>query len=129
MKNQIINWTLRLVPSIILLQTLFFKFSGAEESIFIFSQLGAEPAGRIGSGIIELIAGILLIIPATSGIGAVLGIGTMTGAIASHLTILGIEVMNDGGQLFVYALITWLCCLAVAWKNRHSIPILNRYFQ
>ncbi|MBK8846600.1 MAG: DoxX family protein [Bacteroidetes bacterium] len=109
MKNKLI-WIPRLIASFILLQTLFFKFSGAEESIFIFSQLGAEPAGRIGSGVIELIAGILLLIPWFSGWGALIGAGTMAGALLSHLFVLGIEIKNDGGQLFAYALITFICC-------------------
>jgi uncharacterized membrane protein YphA (DoxX/SURF4 family) len=90
MKTEIIKWIFRIVASIILLQTLFFKFSGAEESIYIFSTLGIEPYGRIGSGIAELIVVILILIPRTTWLGALGGIGVMTGAIASHLFVLGI---------------------------------------
>lgn len=119
MKN-IITWILRLVPAIILLQTLFFKFTGAEESIYIFEMLGAEPYGRIGSGVIELIAAILLLIPSKSYWGAFLGAGTMAGAIASHLFVLGIEVKNDGGTLFALAIITLVFCIIIMIRNKNK---------
>jgi hypothetical protein len=88
-----------------MVQTLYFKFTGQSESIYIFSQIGIEPWGRIGSGVAELIASVLLLVPATILIGAIMAIGIMLGAIATHLFILGIEVQGDGGQLFAYALI------------------------
>lgn len=106
-------WVLRLIPAIILLQTLFFKFTGAEESIYIFTTLGVEPYGRIGSGIIELIAAILLLLPSKSHWGAFLGAGVMVGAIAAHLLVLGIEVKNDGGTLFILALVTFIFCITI----------------
>lgn len=109
----IISWIAQIAAAVILLQTLWFKFSGAAESVYIFSLLGVEPYGRIGSGVIELIAGILLLTPRYCWIGAGLGLGTMAGAIASHLTILGIDILGDGGQLFALALITFVCCAAV----------------
>ena len=87
-----------------MLQTLFFKFTGAEESVYIFTQIGMEPWGRIGTGIMELTASILILYPKTTPYGALLAIGLMAGAIFFHLTKLGISVKNDGGQLFVYAL-------------------------
>ena len=107
----------RLIAAVILLQTLWFKFTGAEESIYIFSKLGAEPYGRIGSGIIELIAGILLLTPRYCWIGALLGLGTMAGAILSHITVLGIDILGDGGQLFALAIITFKCCAIVFFLN------------
>ena len=97
-------WILRVLAAIILLQTLYFKFSAAPESIYIFSKLGMEPWGRISVGIMELIAGILILVPATTPYGALLAIALMGGAIFFHLTKLGISVQNDGGQLFIYAL-------------------------
>jgi uncharacterized membrane protein YphA (DoxX/SURF4 family) len=111
-KNQTrLAWLLRLVAAIIMLQTLYFKFTGAEESVYIFTTLGIEPYGRIGSGIIELIASVLILIPSTTAVGALLAIGVMSGAILSHLTKLGIEVQNDGGQLFIYALLVFISSL------------------
>ena len=103
--STISTWVLRLLAAIILLQTLFFKFTAAEESVYIFTQIGMEPVGRIGIGIMELIAAILILYPKTTPYGALLAVGLMAGAVFFHLTKLGIVVKNDGGQLFVYALI------------------------
>ncbi|WET03427.1 MULTISPECIES: DoxX family protein [Flavobacterium] len=121
MKTQVILWVLRLTASVILLQTLYFKFTGAPESIYIFSTLGIEPYGRLGSGIAELIFAILILIPKTTWLGALGGIGVMTGAVFSHLFVLGIEVKNDGGLLFTLALITFLCCLGLLYLNKNKI--------
>jgi uncharacterized membrane protein YphA (DoxX/SURF4 family) len=121
----IISWALRLVAAGILLQTLFFKFTGAEESKYIFSALGAEPWGRIGSGVVELIAAILLLIPRTTTIGALLALGTMSGAILSHVAVLGIEVKNDRGLLFTLAMIVFFSCLGVLFLHRHEIPLIG----
>ena len=107
----VIAWTLRIVPAIILLQTLFFKFTAAPESVYIFSTLGLEPWGRILVGIAELTAAVLLLIPGTTVFGAALGIVLMSGALFGHLTKLGIVVQNDGGELFILALIVLIACL------------------
>ena len=128
MSNKIIDWVLRLVPAFILLQTLFFKFSASEESVYIFTQVGAEPYGRIGSGIVELIAGICLLYRPLVWLGSGLAFGVMSGAILSHIAILGYVVMDDGGQLFAYAVITWIFSAILLWKNRLDIPIINSYF-
>jgi len=124
MKNILFIWIIKLVAVIILLQTLYFKFTAAPESIFIFSTLGIEPFGRIGSGIVELIASILILIPRTTLLGAVLGFATMLGAIFSHIFVLGIEIQNDGGTLFVLAVITLLCCLILIYNQKDKIPNL-----
>ncbi|CAA9200487.1 DoxX family membrane protein [Flavobacterium collinsii] len=120
-KSERIVWILRIVAAGILLQTLFFKFSGAKESIYIFSTLGIEPYGRIGSGIVELIVAILILIPKTTWVGALGGCGVMTGAIFSHLFVLGIVVQNDGGFLFFLATITLLCCLGLLYFNKNKL--------
>ncbi len=112
-----------------MLQTLYFKFSGAEESVYIFTKIGLEPVGRYASGIAELIASILILIPATRGIGAILGTGIMAGAILSHITILGLEVMNDKGLLFIYAIITFTMCMFNTWIYRKQIPLISKYSQ
>ncbi|HOZ69199.1 MAG TPA: DoxX family protein [Chitinophagaceae bacterium] len=106
-----VTWLLRIVAAVILLQTLYFKFTGHPESVALFTKLGVEPWGRIGTGVIELVAGILLLLPATVFIGAFLGIGLMSGAILSHLTIIGISSGDDGGQLFIMAILVWVICL------------------
>lgn len=120
-----VSWIAQIVAAAILLQTLFFKFTGAPESIYIFETLGAEPWGRIGSGVVELMAGLLLLTPSRAALGAVLGAGVMVGAIGSHLTKLGIEVQGDGGTLFAMACVVLLCCLTVAWLRRDSLPIVG----
>lgn len=119
-----LDWTLRIIAASILLQTLFFKFTGAEESIYIFSTLGVEPYGRIGSGIVELVAAVLILIPKTTLMGAIIGCGVMLGAIVSHLFVLGIVVKDDGGELFILALITLFCCIILVFKNKNGISNL-----
>jgi len=121
----ILSWVLQLIVAGILLQTLFFKFTGAAESIYIFSTLGAEPWGRIGSGVMELIASILLLFPATTTIGAVLALAVITGAILSHLTILGIEVQGDGGLLFGLALVVFMGSGVILLLRRADIPFVG----
>jgi uncharacterized membrane protein YphA (DoxX/SURF4 family) len=114
-------WALRIIAAFLLLQTLFFKFTGAEESVYIFSTLGMEPWGRIGSGVLELIASILILYPRTTFIGAALGAGLMSGAIFFHLTRLGISVKDDGGLLFAYALLVFTSCVILLFIYRGEI--------
>jgi uncharacterized membrane protein YphA (DoxX/SURF4 family) len=118
--RSILSWLLRIAAAIILLQTLYFKFTGQSESVELFTKLGVEPWGRIGTGIIELVAGILLLIPSTAFIGALLGVGLMTGAILSHLTVIGIESQGDGGQLFMLAILVLLACGIILWLHRQD---------
>jgi putative oxidoreductase len=118
-------WLMRLVVAGILLQTLFFKFAGAAESVFIFEMLGAEPWGRIGSGIVELIASVLILVPVTVALGALLSLGVMGGAIVSHLTVLGIEIMGDGGLLFALAIIVFICSAIVLLAFADELPLLG----
>lgn len=127
MKTLFFFWIIKLVAVVILVQTLYFKFTAADESVYIFSTLGIEPFGRIGSGIVELIASILILIPRTTLLGALLGIGTMLGAIFSHLFVLGIEVKNDGGTLFILAVVTFLCCLLLAYHQKNKISDLLKF--
>lgn len=116
-----ISWFLRIVAAVIMLQTLFFKFIAAEESVYIFSTLGLEPWGRIGTGFMELVASVLIMIPSTTLIGAILGLGIMAGALLSHLLVLGIEVRGDGGQLFIYALLVFVSSLLLLIMNRRKL--------
>src|SRR6267154_5094448 len=122
----ILSWALRLVAAVILLQTLFFKFTGASESVYIFTKVGAEPWGRIGSGVVELIAAVLLLTPRFTWLGSVLAVGVMAGAILSHLTVLGIEVQGDKGLLFALALIVFVCSTVNLLLHRSEIPVIGR---
>ncbi len=119
---------LKLVVAVILLQTLFFKFTGAVESKYIFETVGMEPWGRIGSGIVELIAVILILMPRTSWIGALLSLGAVSGALFFHLTKLGIVVMDDGGLLFMLACVVFVFSLIILWIERQKVPVLNKLF-
>ena len=123
MYKTIFIWVLRVLAAVILLQTLYFKFTAHPQSVELFTTLGMEPWGRIGTGIAELIAALFILIPRTTLLGALLGLGLMAGAIFFHLTKLGI---NFGGDaiLFVYAVITFACCLMLIIIYRKNIPQL-----
>lgn len=123
--QRIITLLCRVVAAVILLQTLFFKFTAAPESVYIFTKVGLEPWGRIGSGAVELIAALLLFVPGYHWLGAIVAIGVLAGAIMSHLTVLGIVVMDDGGLLFILALVTVACCAVVLFFERRSIPLVG----
>jgi len=127
-RTSYLSWVLQIIVALILLQTLYFKFTGAPESVYIFTTLGMEPWGRIGSGVAELIASILIILPATVTLGAILSAGIIAGAIFSHLTILGIEVQGDGGFLFTLAVVVLLGSLAILWLRRKEIPVIGGMF-
>lgn len=116
--TRLIDWISRIAIAVILLQTLYFKFTGHPESVALFTKLGVEPWGRIGTGVIELVTGILILIPATAFIGAALSLGVMAGAIASHLLVIGIESDNDGGQLFMLAIIVFTLSAIVLFLRR-----------
>ena len=119
-------WLLRFIAAFILIQTLFFKFSASEESVYIFTETGMEPWGRIGTGIAELVAAILILVPVTTWIGSLMGIGLMSGAIFFYLSKLGIVVKNDGGLLFIYALVVLICCVFLLLINRQRIRQMSR---
>ncbi len=123
-----LSLVLRLVVAAILLQTLYFKFTAAPESVYIFQTLGAEPWGRIGSGVLELIISGLLLWPRTVGIGAVGALGVISGALMAHLTKLGIEVQGDGGTLFYLALTVFIGSAVLAWLHRREIPVVGNWF-
>lgn len=122
----VLSWVLRTTAAIILLQTLFFKFTAAPESVYIFTKVGAEPWGRIGSGVVELIAAILILTPRFTWLGSLLAMGVMAGAMLSHLTVLGIEVQGDKGLLFALALIVLVCAAANLLLHRSEIPVIGR---
>jgi hypothetical protein len=124
----IVSWIVRLTAAIILLQTLFFKFTGAPESVYIFTKVGMEPWGRYGSGGVELIAAILLMSRCHAWLGATLALGMMGGAIMSHLTKLGIVVQDDGGLLFCLAITVAVCSLVTLALHRRQVPFAAKFF-
>lgn len=118
------TWILRIIAAVIMLQTLYFKFTGAEESIYIFSRIGMEPWGRIGTGVLELVSSLLILYPRTTHFGALLALGLMGGAIFFHLTKLGVSVMGDKGQLFIYALLVFLSSAGLLLICREKVSQL-----
>lgn len=119
-------YCLRTIVALVFLQTLFYKFTGASESVAIFSELGMEPWGRIGIGILELVASILLFTPGWNWFGSLLGLGLMSGAIFSHLFVIGIEQENDGGLLFLLALGNMFLCGLLLWLERDTLTAVLR---
>ena len=124
--QRVVSWICRLAAAGILLQTLFFKFTSAPESVYIFSKVGLEPWGRYGSGVAELIATILLLTPRFAWAGALLALGVISGALVSHLTVLGIVVQNDGGLLFGLAITVFVTSAVTAFLHRRQIPIVSQ---
>ena len=117
---------IRIVIAVILIQTLRFKFTAHPDSVYIFTEVGLEPYGRIAIGILELIAAILILIPKTVWLGAALTLGIISGAIMMHLTQLGIEINGDGGTLFYMALLLFILSALILWINRKNIPIVGK---
>lgn len=127
--KSITSWILQVIAAAILFQTLFFKFTGAPESIYIFRALGMEPWGRIGTGVVELVAVALLLIPKTVTLGALLSLGVMAGAIFGHLTKLGVIVQDDGGLLFALALVVFACSAVILFIRRQQIPVVGSHLR
>ncbi len=121
----IFSWAARVGAAVILLQTLFFKFTAHPDSVAIFKAVGQEPWGRIGSGVVELLASVLLFVPGLTAVGALLAVGVMSGAIFFHLTKLGVVVNDDGGSLFILAIVVWGLSAAVLWLYRKSLPVIG----
>jgi uncharacterized membrane protein YphA (DoxX/SURF4 family) len=121
----VVSWICRIAAAVILLQTLYFKFTGAEESVYIFTRVGLEPWGRYASGVAELFAAVLLLFPRTTWLGALIAAGVMVGAIVSHLTKLGSVVKDDGGLLFALAVTVFVASLVTLFIHRRQIPFGN----
>ena len=126
-RMKVLSWVLQAVVAVILLQTLFFKFTGAPESVYIFSKLGAEPWGRIASGVFELVAAVLLLFPRTVAVGALMSLGVISGAIFSHLTVLGVALteVGDRGELFALALVVFVGSAVVLFIRRRELPFVG----
>jgi uncharacterized membrane protein YphA (DoxX/SURF4 family) len=122
MKMNMILWVLRIVPAVIMLQTLSFKFTAHPQSVRLFTILDMEPWGRIGIGVFELIASLLLLIPRFTWMGALTGAGLMSGALFFHLTNKNVGIYFEGSPtLFIYALVALACCLLLIYLLRNQI--------
>lgn len=114
-----------LIAAGIMIETLFFKFTGAQESIYIFKRMGTEPWWRWGQGILEILASICLLTRRLKWAGGTLGTGAMLAAILSHMTWLGYSIQGDHGLLFGMAVVSFLCCAIVLFLHRHEIPFVT----
>lgn len=128
-KANLISWASRLIAAAIMGMTLVAKFTAAPEAVALFETLGAEPWGRITTGSLEALAVILLLMPRTAAMGGALTLGIMGGAIMSHLTKLGIEVGDDGGAMFMMAVITLASGAITTWLHRAELPIVGARFR
>jgi hypothetical protein len=120
----LLSWALRLTVAIILLQTLYFKFTAHPDSVHIFSALGVEPWGRVSLGIVELITAILILLPRTKIIGMLNSLGIIIGAIVSHLLVLGVNVGNDGGGLFILAIMVLIFSSTYLLMHKNEVITL-----
>lgn len=123
-----ISLAFRILAALVLGQTLFYKFTAAPESVYIFNALGMEPFGRVAAGVVELVTVVLLLVPRTSVTGAILGLATMLGAIFAHVFVIGIAIKEDHGLLFSLAVFTLLACsiIAVLERKRGIWPYSKR---
>lgn len=125
---KVVSWIISVVVAGILLQTLFFKFTGAPESMYIFEKTGLGDLGRYGSGVVELFASVLLLIPKTRAVGALLALFTISGALFAHLTVLGIDVMGDSGLLFGMAVTVFIGSIVLLIMHRRELPVVGKWF-
>lgn len=121
-RQKIASWVCSLVAAGIMIETLFFKFTAAPESVYIFSKMGTEPWWRWGQGIWELLASIGLLWPRLRWAGGILTTGAMAAAILSHFTWLGLVIQGDHGLLFGMACVTFICGFTVMMMHRDQIP-------
>lgn len=121
-RQRVISWACQLIAAGIMIETLFFKFTAAPESVYIFRRMGTEPWWRWGQGIWELLASVCLLVIPLRWAGGILTTGAMLAAILSHMTWLGYSIQGDHGLLFCMAVVTFICGLTVMILHRHSIP-------
>ena len=124
-RQRIISWTCALVAASIMIETLFFKFTGSKESVYIFQKMGTEPWMRWIQGIWELLASLCLLTPPLRWMGGILTTGAMSAAILSHMTWLGYSILGDHGLLFCMAITTFTCGFTVLILHRHQIPFVT----
>ena len=125
----VFTWLLRVIATLMMLQTLYFKLSGHVESVRLFTTLEMESWGRIATGVFELLASIFILYPRTTSIGSAMGVGLMTGAIFFHFTSLGLKV---GGNylLFSYTITAFVCCfilLVISRPYMFNVPHKTKF--
>lgn len=124
--EKLISIVFQIIAALILANAAFGKFSGNEMSVHVFHELNILET-RIVIGIIEVLAALLLLskIPQY---GALLGFGTMLGALIAHVSILGMEIHGDGGQMVMMMAVVLLSSIIVMWINRRRMPFVGHTF-
>lgn len=126
-----VPWAAQILVALILAQTLFFKFTYAPETQVIFGPRGGRPAAT-AVGLVELLCVVLLLIPRTAASGALLSLLVISGAIFTHLTSLGVQIIDpvtrkgDGGLLFFLACVVALGSLLILAFRWRELPLLRR---
>lgn len=124
--HRIISWILQIVVAVLLAQASVFKLISDPDTVSLFTKLGMEPHGRIMTGIFELLACILLLIPVSSIYGALLAAGLMSGALLGHITKLGFT--GPEGELGIMAILILLASLVILFLRRAQLPFIARMF-
>ena len=106
----------------------YLKFSGSLESVFIFTELGMEPEGRILVGCLEVVASLFLMTKSFSQYGAFLSLAIMLGAMIAHATVLGWEVNGDGGRRLLLWTVNTICISYIMYIDRMRIPLIGKIF-
>ena len=125
-----IPWAAQIGVAAILGQTLFFKFTYAPETQVIFGPRGGRPAATL-VGLAELVCVVLLLLPRTAALGAAFSLLVISGAIFTHLTSLGIQVVNpqtgesDGGLLFGLAILVVIGSAIVLYFRWRELPFVQ----
>jgi len=127
-RTNLLAWIGQVVAAVILGQTLFFKFTAAPEAVWLFTELGVEPWGRIGLGVVELVAVVALLVPRLAALGAALTVNLIFGALFTHLVLVGIVVQDDGGTLFALAIVALLASGLALFLRRRELPIVGARF-
>ena len=129
---KLLTWPAALFIAGILLWYEQYKLTGHPGSVHLFTVLsdwlfihGYEKPFRLGVGIAEIVASILVVVPATRMLGAAGALALMSGAIFFHVVSpLGIDPYGDGGQLFKEACAVWICAAYILWAYRADATAL-----
>ena len=118
-----VSWVAQIIAVLIMGQSLYFKFTAHPESVAIFTDINMEPNGRILIGVIELVACLMLLRPASAHYGAILGACTMGGAIVGHFTQIGWH--GERGTLGLMAVLVLVACSVVLYIRRRDLPLIK----
>jgi uncharacterized membrane protein YphA (DoxX/SURF4 family) len=103
----VVLWVLQIGAAGMFLMAGFFKLSGNEQVVGVFEAIGLGQWFRYLTGALEVGGAILLLIPRTSGLGALMLAGVMVGAVVTHLFIIGGSPLGAIIFLVVTTVVAW----------------------